>query len=136
MFQAYLSFCVILSATLISFALFLFFLFYLSRLFVSIVFLIICFTLLLVSLFGSSAPWNWFPFSKVLFYAYFTKLPIKSNCNLPIRSIPPTDYRLQYKKSDIQKVSIENGSPTKADDGKSYPKDIKVRVHGERDNKK
>ena len=89
---------------LIFICLILFFIIYLRRPVMGI-FLFVVLGFFALLLFGKSALWNSILCPKVLIYALFTELPIEENFNLPIRSILPIDYKLQYQKKENQNKS-------------------------------
>ena len=93
-----------------------------------IVFLFVGFCMLTFFALGSSAE-RFFPL--VLFYAFFTKLPIRPNHSPSIRSVPPTDYIIQHKPRDISHVNmsysagnseVESQPSTEEDDKKKKEK--------------
>ena len=89
---------------LIFIGLILFFIIYLQRPIMGI-FLFVVLGFFALLLFGKSALWNSILYPKVLIYALFTELPIAENFNLPIQSILPIDYKLQYQKKEDQNES-------------------------------
>ena len=100
------------------------FLIYLKDASTGIIFLFVGFVILFLFALGSNTN-NFFPF--VLFYGFFAKLPIRPDDFPPIRSIPPTDYKLWRKASEISHVDMSY-----SDDGS----EVEIQPSKKKDKKK